>query len=72
MATIMVKEDWATVTIVDIDPDEGTLGWICTCGDTEIQPDASFETYADVINAADVHLSHRCRDRAWVRKAQGR
>jgi hypothetical protein len=65
MPTIKVEGDMGTVTIVDVDPDEGIMGWTCTCGQSETDPkDYVYETMADVINAAEVHLDHRCKGSA--------
>lgn len=56
---IQVAARWATATVLDIHPDEGEMGWGCTCG-ARHEDDYTFFILSDVINAMDVHLTHQC------------
>jgi hypothetical protein len=60
--TIKVHGDRAVVTIIDVDPDEGTMTWECSAGHAE-EVGYVHETLSDVINAAEVHLTHQCDGR---------
>lgn len=43
--------------IMDVDPNEGTMTWMCNSGH---RADQAYESLDDVIHAADVHLEYQC------------
>lgn len=57
MTTIKVHGELAVAEIRTTNENEGWQDWFCSCGSVA---EREFETMADVINDAEVHIDHRC------------